>query len=153
MKELIQYEQNGDVLDIKGTNQFLDIFISLLCLPWRGVHLGASLAAKKLFKKIKIEGLESLCIRGYSMGGGIAQSLAVLIRRKRIPMDIIIELTGSYPALSEDMYVGDCSVRIYGNDPVPGLFPWFKYPHGSEIIHEGPPRKWWRINFKDHTRY
>lgn len=145
-KKHLQYNLSDNRVVIDGTNSVADFLISADCLPNKhGVHNGCYKAALWLYSQ-----LEEIphYIEGHSMGGGIAQALAVILIQKGY--DVELRIAGSYPACTKRYMVKGFSM-VYGNDPVPRLFPWFQYPCTVEYI--GPARKWWKVNFRDHVRY
>ena len=137
----IQYSIEGHTVKIDGTNSAADFLISADCLPNKhGVHSGCYKAALWLYSQ-----LEEIprYIEGHSMGGGIAQALAVILLHKGY--DVEIRIKGAYPACTKRYRVKGLSM-VYGNDPVPGLFPWFQFH--CDVEYFGPARKWWKIYFK-----
>ena len=123
MKKLIQYSFINNHFDFKGTNQLGDFFISALCVPFRGVHLGCYLAAVKVYDEIKHDIIldKPITGQGYSMGGGFAQAMAVICTRKGLSIGRL-DLQGSYPAISlfrHYWFTGQA--EEYGNDIVTKL--------------------------------
>ena len=146
--EKISYQQAGNNITIDGTNQFFDFLVSAQCWPKYGYHAGCLREALKIIEKVDFpEGI--ITIEGHSMGGAIAQVIGVLLAESG--RDVEISVVGAYPVVLDDTHVKPGTAKIYGNDPAPSLFPWFKFAVEKRYI--GPPRKWWKINFMDHVRY
>lgn len=151
---LIDYTSKNNYLDIAGTNEWGDIFISALCFPFvNGVHCGISLAVSWHYKKIRasLDKDKTVIVHGYSMGA--AFSLELTRRLIRDGYIISCVTRGAYPVhiIKED-FGRAVIMREYGNDIVTKLFPWFRKPKGA-VSPEGPPLVWYKLSWKDHTKY
>lgn len=151
---LIDYTIKDNYINIEGTNEAGDVFISALCLPWiNGVHAGISFAVSYHYEDIKAQLWkgEQVFIRAYSMGGAFALELT----RRLIKDGYFVKCVtrGAYPVHLIPRKLGPSMFcREYGNDIVTKLFPWFRIPRGA-VRHEGPRRCWWKFSLSDHVRY
>lgn len=153
--KLLQYKIKDNHVSYPGTNQFWDLLVILNLLPKGGVHRGVKRHVDKYYWDIisELDFRKPISVSGHSLGGGAAQYLA-----KRLSKDFNIQVKchviGSIKIWTDpDEFENECEFVVYGNDPVPFWFPWYKTGRNTKIVHEGPKRKWWRINFKDHVRY
>lgn len=153
---LLNLTIKDNIIQIPGTNQFLDFFISVQCWPKEGWHAGIKKRVDKECWNItdKLDILKPVTILGHSMGGAAAQYLGNKLLL--LGYDVRVEAMGAYPVLlgtSSIPVPGIC--KIYGNDPVPGLFSWFRFT--CPVLTEGPERKWWKVllpwNLGDHLKY
>ena len=144
--DYIQYILKDNDINIYGTNQFIDLFVSLNCLPKKGWHRGVYKEAMKL-SNIPFDKNKIVYLSGHSMGGAIAQCLAYILLEKGF--NVKVNVCGSYPITLHKINI-DGQSRIYGNDPIPALFPWFR--HVCKKKYEGPKR-WFPFVFKDHMEY
>lgn len=146
-KELIQYTVTNNHIHFPGTNQAGDFQITLQCWPKDGVHAGAYKWAMREIDKIKglISKSDQVIVSGHSLGGLIAQVVAWMLYLDGYNVEL--EILNAMPAFRRILSLTGKAV-IYGNDIVPCVFPWLRYPCGIE--YQGPARKWWKISFKDH---
>lgn len=154
---LVQYTLENNKANFLGSNQVLDFVLNLLPLPFFGVHLGYLLGAiRPIFQLVKkLDKGKTVHVFGHSLGGGVGQIVAVILLL--LKYKVVVETVGAVSSVSFIWRIifkklgGVSKIRIYGNDPVPRLWPWFF--NLSKAILEGPERKWWKANFKDHVRY
>ena len=149
-KSPIQYTVDGYIVEIAGTNELADFHVSLQCWSKPGWHAGAYKEAIKLYDKVYLElsHYDLVLVKGYSMGGAIAQILAWILK-ENTTCDVVCQTNGAFPvSLKRRKIHGVCN--IYGNDPVPALFPWFRQCVKKKYI---GPRRWFPFILKDHVRY
>jgi len=146
-------------ISIPGTNEASDFLTSFQCWKKKGFHAGCYKWVEKYVKDLYPYLDENIPVRitGHSLGGAIAQVLAVKLTEKGYFVELDID--GAFPAVPKKRdYILKGKVDIYGNDPVPSLFPWFGYPVKKNYC--GPDRKWWKIPWQwvnlsvsDHMEY
>ena len=136
-------------ISIPGTDELKDFKISCQCWPISGYHAGCYKWVMANIQKIRdnIDETKAVYISGHSLGGSIAQVLGCLLQDAG--MDVELSIQGAFPAVIYQQLKG--IAEVYGNDPIPGLFPWFRFP--VQIVYTGSDRKWWKINFSDHVGY
>lgn len=150
----LQYSINGSHIKIYGTNQFLDLFITLDWLPIKGMHGGCYKAARWICENEKnFMSKGYIEIDGHSMGGSIGLCLG------EISGPAYANVNGAYPVFFFKIR-RPCCCWIYGNDPVPALFkPLYRFPKNTKVFipHGKQGRKWYKIlmpwNWGDHVKY
>ena len=146
-EDIIQYKTIGNTLKIEGTNQFKDFLISAQCWPKKRYHSGCYKVAKWLLSKVSLDKSSPVIIEGHSMGGSIAEVLAGLLADEGYAVIAISK--GSYPVCLFNRTLSGDAI-IYGNDPVPALFPWFRHIVRKRYI---GPKRWLPVICSDHVRY
>jgi hypothetical protein len=171
----------GNTADISfaGSNHWRDIFNAFRAWPHRTsrgdrLHRGAYLSMMSIFWDILEAvpvGVETWKVSGHSLGGAQAMAfvyeLAWLIRTAGIPAKkVILHTDGAVKAFTDSAQkitvlnltgrgvLYEFTHNVYGNDPIPILFPWFKYP-GETVILKKRVFPWVDLNLTggDHVKY
>lgn len=163
-------ESEGSVVTINlgGSNDMEDYLMASRCLPKDGIHSGIQAVYEECLR-IHVELItasQEVILKGYSAGGMLAQKILYELRNKRCP-HILIRTKGSPRVLSRKKVksIKTCMKKngtqltmeriVYGNDPIPVLFP--GYTHICKSTPAGPRRipGGWLLpwNWKDHVGY
>lgn len=169
---------NSAIIGFVGSNHWRDILnvAEMWPLRDRGVHLhsGAYRSMLSVFWDIMETipvGITSWRVGGHSLGGAQAQAfvyeLSWLIKKTHLPSAWVKLTTAGAPkAMGRDaisqtiLNLTSCGViydfnhEVYGNDPIPLLYPWFHYPGEVKVIKK---RSFPWIDFNlvggDHVKY
>lgn len=157
MKNTIEYSIKDNHINIPGTNEGVDMFTTLQCWPKKGVHAGIYKWVDKyldtIIDKLDHDKSKLVKITSHSLGGAIAQEVGRRLVLSSFT-NVYLETCGSFPIYAwwvERPYGLTCKIRIYGNDPIPRLFP--KFSNIDRPQFEGPKRKWYKFSMKDHQGY